>query len=259
MRTPSGAALEPVTATSTPPRPTATRRASGGRSRQRRPARRGVHHHEVLPGRQDPAAEAERASAGSASTRSTSTSSTGPGRSHLGVAGDGSGRERDAPLDRGLELQRRRARAAARGRDHRRRRQSGPVQPVRVPAGAARGVRGPTSRRGLQPARDGPAPFRSDRRACRRARRPHARAGPAALVPSARDDRLPKSTHRERIEENAQIFDFTLSDDDMADLDALDTTGGTDSAANASGGDPHLYLRRHVFEQEIRFTRPKAR
>jgi diketogulonate reductase-like aldo/keto reductase len=39
---------------------------------------------------------------------------------------------------------------------------------------------------------------------------------------------LPKSTHRERIEENAQIFDFTLPDEDLAELDALDTTGGTD-------------------------------
>ena len=39
---------------------------------------------------------------------------------------------------------------------------------------------------------------------------------------------LPKSTHRERIEENAQIFDFALSDEDMAELDALDRTGGTD-------------------------------
>jgi diketogulonate reductase-like aldo/keto reductase len=41
---------------------------------------------------------------------------------------------------------------------------------------------------------------------------------------------LPKSTHRERIEANAQVFDFTLSDEDMAALDALDTTGGTDQA-----------------------------
>jgi len=41
---------------------------------------------------------------------------------------------------------------------------------------------------------------------------------------------LPKSTHRERIEENAQIFDFSLSDEDMAALDALDQTGGTDVA-----------------------------
>jgi diketogulonate reductase-like aldo/keto reductase len=41
---------------------------------------------------------------------------------------------------------------------------------------------------------------------------------------------LPKSTHRDRIEENAQVFDFELSDDDMAALDALDTTAGTDRA-----------------------------
>ena len=41
---------------------------------------------------------------------------------------------------------------------------------------------------------------------------------------------IPKSTHRERIEANAQIFDFTLSDQDMAQLDALDETGGTDVA-----------------------------
>jgi len=41
---------------------------------------------------------------------------------------------------------------------------------------------------------------------------------------------IPKSTHQERIEENARIFDFTLSDEDVADLDALDRTGGTDRA-----------------------------
>jgi diketogulonate reductase-like aldo/keto reductase len=41
---------------------------------------------------------------------------------------------------------------------------------------------------------------------------------------------IPKSTHRERIAENAQIFDFELSDDDMAALDALDRTGGTGRA-----------------------------
>jgi 2,5-diketo-D-gluconate reductase A len=41
---------------------------------------------------------------------------------------------------------------------------------------------------------------------------------------------IPKSTHRERIEENAQIFDFKLSDEDVAELDALDETGGTDRA-----------------------------
>ena len=41
---------------------------------------------------------------------------------------------------------------------------------------------------------------------------------------------IPKSTHRDRIEENAQIFDFTLSDEDMAALDALDETAGTERA-----------------------------
>jgi diketogulonate reductase-like aldo/keto reductase len=41
---------------------------------------------------------------------------------------------------------------------------------------------------------------------------------------------LPKSTHRERIEANAQIFDFALSDADLAGLDRLDRTGNTDRA-----------------------------
>jgi diketogulonate reductase-like aldo/keto reductase len=41
---------------------------------------------------------------------------------------------------------------------------------------------------------------------------------------------LPKSTHRERIAENAAIFDFVLSERDIAELDALDRTGGSDRA-----------------------------
>ena len=41
---------------------------------------------------------------------------------------------------------------------------------------------------------------------------------------------IPKSIHQERIRENAQIFDFTLSPQDMAELDALDRTKGTDRA-----------------------------
>ena len=41
---------------------------------------------------------------------------------------------------------------------------------------------------------------------------------------------IPKSTHRERIDTNARIFDFTLSAEDMAELDALDQTHGTDRA-----------------------------
>jgi diketogulonate reductase-like aldo/keto reductase len=41
---------------------------------------------------------------------------------------------------------------------------------------------------------------------------------------------ISKSIHRERILQNAQIFDFALSDEDMAELDALDRTHGTDRA-----------------------------
>ena len=41
---------------------------------------------------------------------------------------------------------------------------------------------------------------------------------------------IPKSTHRNRIGENAQIFDFALTEQDMADLDALDQTHGTERA-----------------------------
>src|ERR1700722_5665417 len=39
-----------------------------------------------------------------------------------------------------------------------------------------------------------------------------------------------KSTHRDRIAENARIFDFTLADSDIAELDGLDETGRTDLA-----------------------------
>jgi diketogulonate reductase-like aldo/keto reductase len=41
---------------------------------------------------------------------------------------------------------------------------------------------------------------------------------------------IPKSTHRERIEQNAQVFDFDLSAEQLAKLDALDRTGGTAEA-----------------------------
>jgi diketogulonate reductase-like aldo/keto reductase len=41
---------------------------------------------------------------------------------------------------------------------------------------------------------------------------------------------IAKSTHRERIAENAQLFDFTLSDQDLAELDTLDRTAGTERA-----------------------------
>ena len=41
---------------------------------------------------------------------------------------------------------------------------------------------------------------------------------------------IPKSTHRGRLAENAQVFDFALSEQDMTELDALDQTNGTDRA-----------------------------
>ncbi len=41
---------------------------------------------------------------------------------------------------------------------------------------------------------------------------------------------IPKSRNPDRIRSNAQIFDFTLDDADLAALDALDRTGGTDRA-----------------------------
>jgi 2,5-diketo-D-gluconate reductase A len=41
---------------------------------------------------------------------------------------------------------------------------------------------------------------------------------------------IPKSTHRDRIVENAEIFDFQLAPDEIAALDTLDQTGGTASA-----------------------------
>ena len=39
-----------------------------------------------------------------------------------------------------------------------------------------------------------------------------------------------KSMHRDRIEDNARIFAFSLSADDMARLDGLDRTGRTAAA-----------------------------
>lgn len=41
---------------------------------------------------------------------------------------------------------------------------------------------------------------------------------------------IPKSTRQERIVENAQVFDFILADGELAALDGLDRTGGTDRA-----------------------------
>src|SRR6266567_6575303 len=51
-----------------------------------------------------------------------------------------------------------------------------------------------------------------------------------AYSPLGTGRHLSNATHRERIGENTQIFGFALSDEDMAELDALDQTNGTDRA-----------------------------
>src|SRR5580693_8645255 len=84
--------------------------------------------------------------------------------------------------------------------------------------------------RGLQSAGHRPESFRRDGEPGRAARGADPRSGAIALVLQRGPPVIPKSTHRERIHENAQLFDFTLSELDMAELDALDQTNGTDRA-----------------------------
>lgn len=49
------------------------------------------------------------------------------------------------------------------------------------------------------------------------------RLGDSALAGAVEHRALPKSTHRERMEQNIDVFDFTLSDEEMAAVTALDT------------------------------------
>jgi Aldo/keto reductase family len=45
-----------------------------------------------------------------------------------------------------------------------------------------------------------------------------------------------KSAHRDRLEESAPIFDFTVSNEDMAALDALDERAAPSARSSAGGG-----------------------
>ncbi|HET6830649.1 MAG TPA: aldo/keto reductase [Solirubrobacterales bacterium] len=55
---------------------------------------------------------------------------------------------------------------------------------------------------------------------------------------------IPKSVHRERINENAAIFDFELTVEDLARLDALDRTGGAAIAVERPWWTPLGRVRR---------------
>lgn len=54
---------------------------------------------------------------------------------------------------------------------------------------------------------------------------------------------IPKSSRRERIAENSLIFDFSLSEEDMAALDGLDRTGGTEEALEQRWWTPRARAR----------------
>ena len=65
----------------------------------------------------------------------------------------------------------------------------------------------------------------------------HSRTPAQVLIRWAIERRLivlPKSTHRERIEENGAVFDFALTGTEMAALDSLDRTRGTDQAREST-------------------------
>jgi 2,5-diketo-D-gluconate reductase A len=64
---------------------------------------------------------------------------------------------------------------------------------------------------------------------------------------------IPKSVHRERIIENSRIFDFSLSADEMATLDALDRTGGTGRALEAPWWTPAGRARARIARIVNRF------
>ena len=225
-------ALERATATSTPRRPTATRQASAGRCRQRRPARGGLHHHEVLSQAartRRPRLERslERLGVDHVDLYIVHWPRGGPTWAWPGMERAQRARPRPsigvsnfsvAELDALLEVasdrpvvnqvqfspfEYRRALLEACER--------GIALEAYSPLGTGRHLEEPVVFEIAE--RFGRTPAQVLIRWCLQ-----------------RDDRLPKSTHRERIEENGQVFDFELSDQDMAALDGLDRTGGTAEA-----------------------------
>ena len=188
-------ALESATATSTRPRPTATRRASGARcataaSRARRSSSRRSSIPAQRPGGRggaEPAAARRRS--GRPLHRALAAGGR-PGRGRGWRRPSARGYARSIGVSnfsvRELEQVIGDRHDAARGRP-------GPVQPVRVPARRCSRRASSATWRSRPTARSGPAgTSRPGRRRDRRARRAHAGAGPPALVHPAPDDRAPE-------------------------------------------------------------------
>ena len=114
------------------------------------------------------------------------------------------------------------------------------VQPVSLPPRAARLLPRERHRvRGVQPARPRQGARRPRDRRRRRTGRPNARAGRPPLGGPARGGRDPEvrpEGNPIRARTRRRFFDFALSEDDVAALDALDRTGGTREARRASSG-----------------------